>query len=42
MYSIKANKSCTYLVQCFYIFMSLLLSVGFDVDSTIDLDIFGF
>lgn len=40
MYSIKTNKSCTYFVRCFYIFMSLLLSVGFDVDSTIDLDTF--
>lgn len=42
MYSTEINKGCTYFVQCFYIFMSLLFSVGFDVNSAIDLHIFGF
>lgn len=46
---LKPNQICIvlrpkglYFVQCFYISMSLLFSVGFDVDSAIDLDIFGF
>lgn len=42
MYSTETKKGCTYFVQCFYIFMSLLFSVGFDVDTAIDLDIFDF
>lgn len=40
--TILRQKSCTSFVQCFYIFMSLLFSLGFDVDSAIDLGIFGF
>lgn len=37
---LRQTKSvlCTVL----FIFMSLLLSIGFDVDSTVDLNIFGF